>query len=180
MSGYGLFDQGDELDLTLAGQAESQPSIWDMPSLSTIQGEEPQIPPTPPSMFTPGDVSGFANYGMTPPPLAPMPGIMNIPNAPQPSGPMNFPERDNQSMPSGGQGAPNYAQAQQMPQQMPMQPQPQQQSAPNLSAPSQLPDPMQQIGNLMAMSGATNQNQQKPERKPVEGGLMAYLQSLGV
>ena len=105
-------NQGNNgMDLTMAGQTESQPSIWDQPNLPTIQGEEPEIPPTPPSSFTPGDVSGFANYGMTPPPL---------------------------------------------------------------------PDPMQQMGGLMGMMGNPNQNQQKPERRPVPGGLMAYLQSLGV
>lgn len=55
------------LDLTMAGQTRQNPSIWDMPNLPTIMGEN--SPPTPPSSFKPGDVSGFANYGMTPPPL---------------------------------------------------------------------------------------------------------------
>ncbi len=75
------------------------------------QQQPPEMPP-PPTVNGEGDVSGFANYGMTPPGL---------------------------------------------------------------------PEPMSQIRGIMGMMGNPNQNRrQVPPPQIQQGGLMAYLQSLGV
>lgn len=120
---------------------------------------EPQIP-QPPGGSGRSDVSGFANFGMTPPPLPPMQPMPNIPDFSEPSqamAPQQF---------QGFQGIPDM-------------PRPGLADTPNPIQPNQNPDPMQQIAGLMAMMGDPHKYARE-KSAPQQGGLMAYLNQLGV
>lgn len=106
------------------------------------------------------DVSGFANYGMTPPPLPPMQSMPSIPDFSQPDQAL-APQQ-----PQGFQGIP------------PM-PRPGLADAPGNSQPNQNPNPMEQIAGLMAMMGDPHKYARENTAMP-QGGLMGYLQQLGV
>lgn len=149
------------LDLTMAGQTRQNPSIWDMPNLPTIMDEKPPlVPPTPPSSFKPGDVSGFANYGMKPPQLPVGQGMLSMPGVQDASRPAQ-------------PGSPIVNPGLQSP---PSMPRPGLANMPNPSMQQSLPNPMQQIGNIMSMIGNPN----KENKQSSAGGLMSYLKSLGV
>jgi hypothetical protein len=76
----GIFDNisEEEMQQMLAmgqdqglGMGGGKPTMWEPDYASMGQEQEPQAPemPTAPNLFQPGDVSGFAGYGMEAPAL---------------------------------------------------------------------------------------------------------------
>lgn len=80
---------------------QQRPSVWQPNTQSIAQLQPPEMP-TPPNLFQPGDVSGFANAGMQAPPLpdpaGQMRGLMSFMGDPH----QNSKEDKFQGAPKGG------------------------------------------------------------------------------
>lgn len=96
IAGLLSMDNGD-LDLTLFGQS-AKPSLWQLPSNQELMMDKKKKEIKKPEMGKAmRDVSGFANYGMTPPKLPvgqgmlPMPGVQNASQPSQARAPVRDP-----------------------------------------------------------------------------------------